>query len=941
MNKLLTFVFSTIFILFCAAISYNYLNSSTNISKATNRDESSAVNNLKNHKAGFTVPFIENRGQVDNQVRFYAPIKGGTVFVTDSRQIIYSFNQRPNKQSIDTSINTFTFAEEIAGTDIKIISGESLAVTRVNIFHGNEKKKWKSDLSSYEVVNLGEVYDGIELKLKAKGNTVEKYFYVNDGADPEQIRVKLNVEEKPYIDNNGFLNIENSLGNIWFSKPVAYQKVGNKKKYVKVAYVVDGDQYGFKVGNYDKSKELIIDPIIGATYVGGNLGDTAYSVVQDSNGNVYVGGSTSSTAFPGINSGSADNTNVDGSEGFILKLDENLENILEATYYGGDQFDLIMSLTLDSNDNIYAAGTTRSGNLPGIDIDSSADPLFEGTDESFVVRFNSDLDAILSATFIGGENTDRASTIIIDPSGNIYVAGQTIDDLNNTFPGISVNSADSVSQNYEGFIVKLNSDLSSILAATFIGGENVEGTLDTSIQSFELALDSGGNIFLVGRTFSSSFPGVNSESADNTIGFLEAFIVKFNTDLSAILAATYLGGGDSDGGNAIAINASDDVVVGGFTNSSDFPGITSGSVDNILSGTDGFIVRLDNNLSNILSSTYLGGINDNEVVEALVTDANNIIYATGRANDGLIGVDFSSLDIIVQNGEGFVSILNSFLNAASSTYLGGPEMDIGFDILLKGFVEPDLDIFVVGETNSSFFPGIQSSSADSSFEGISDGFAVRLNSIDNIPTFNLKSAAVALRDCIVCPPEVIRVLDTLIFIAIDQVSIGNKIGAATTMQNFINETETFIRSGALPREIGEQLIELANLIITDLTGDLEVACSTLGNNRFNFLPDIDIFKFKGMEDEVITITLDFDPEGGSEGENSILILRKRGNGAIFEIDRGGIPNIITAILNGDGRHRITIVEQLFHPNGFNGDYCLSIESEGFEPPELKPTRFVE
>ncbi len=84
-----------------------------------------------------------------------------------------------------------------------------------------------------------------------------------------------------------------------------------------------------------------------------------------------------------------------------------------------------------------------------------------------------------------------------------------------------------------------------------------------------------------------------------------------------------------------------------------------------------------------------------------------------------------------------------------------------------------------------------------------------------------------------------------------------------------------------------------------------------------------------------------DPEGDSEGDKAKLVLSRFRKGFIFEVDRGPFPNVIMTPLRADGRHRVTILQRFFHPDRFEGDYCLTIQSDGDEPPELIPTRSVE
>src|SRR3989304_1814169 len=177
------------------------------------------------------MPFIANKGQVDEQVEFYAKTFGGTVFVTKDGEIVYALPKSGDgedgethrkaakcaKERIEKHVshkgtkNTeerieggvlpaatghagsgIAIREEFVGSRVKAIQGEEPSVTKVSYFKGNDPSKWKTNISTYDSVNLGEIYDGIELKLRAYGNNVEKLFCVKPGAGPDSI--KINVE---------------------------------------------------------------------------------------------------------------------------------------------------------------------------------------------------------------------------------------------------------------------------------------------------------------------------------------------------------------------------------------------------------------------------------------------------------------------------------------------------------------------------------------------------------------------------------------------------------------------------------------------------------------------------------------------------------------------------------------------------------------------------
>jgi len=122
---------------------------------------------------------------------------------------------------------------------------------------------------------------------------------------------------------------------------------------------------------------------------------------------------------------------------------------------------------------------------------------------------------------------------------------------------------------------------------------------------------------------------------------------------------------------------------------------------------------------------------------------------------------------------------------------------------------------------------------------------------------------------------------------------------------------------------------------------IEQICSTLGDDKFKFLLDVDIFIFEGMKDETVHVTLDYDPDGMSHGSKAALSLFNRlGHGFIFKTDVGPLPDEITVKLKKDGTYWIT-VQELFRHGAFRGDYCLTIESDAADQPVLIPTPSVE
>jgi hypothetical protein len=220
----------------------------------------------------------------------------------------------------------------------------------------------------------------------------------------------------------------------------------------------------------------------------------------------------------------------------------------------------------------------------------------------------------------------------------------------------------------------------TIVLATYVGG----GLTD---QAFAIALDASANVYLTGNTNSADFPTTVGAFQPALRGGVDAFVVKLNSAFTARTYSTYLGGSTGDdAGRGIAVDATGNAYVTGFTASTDFP-TTPGAFQTAFGGggLDAFVVKLNPAGSALVYGTYLGGAGSDVGLGIAIDTAQNA-YVTG----GTFSANFPiaggvSQPTLAGGRDAFVTQLNAAGTAlVYSTYLGGAGTDVGNAIAVDG-----------------------------------------------------------------------------------------------------------------------------------------------------------------------------------------------------------------------------------------------------------------
>jgi hypothetical protein len=386
--------------------------------------------------------------------------------------------------------------------------------------------------------------------------------------------------------------------------------------------------------------------LVFSTFLGDTSNDIGLSVTLDSLGYVYVSGWTMSSGFP-VTPAAFDTTHNGEEDGFVAKLSQTGNQLLLSTFLGGSGFDTSGAIALDSSGIIYVSGVTGSSDFPATA--GAFDTSFGGQNDGYAAKFDPALSFLIYATFLGGAGEDEAHSLAVDSGGFAYVCGHAGASDFPTTPGSY--SPSYRGGNADGFVVKIDQNGASLRYSTFLGGgggddlytltlgagnevhvagktrstdfpttpgavdRTFNGVDDVIVASIDssgstlvhstfvggagqdvadgIVLDSLGNTFIIGWTFSSDFPVSPGAFDEQANGGGDMFLIKLNAAGTSMPYSTYIGGSYEESGNSVGVDSSGSVYIAGFTASLDFP-TTLGAFDTTYNGdpSDAYVLKL-------------------------------------------------------------------------------------------------------------------------------------------------------------------------------------------------------------------------------------------------------------------------------------------------------------------------------------------------------------
>lgn len=690
--------------------------------------------------------FEANRGQTDPRVKFLSRGQGYTFYLTPTEAVMelrraglesrVETSTERAQNSVDpqsrsrASQSTILRMRLVGANQNPNLAGAEETFGKSNYLLGDDPQKWQTNVSNYAKVKYEQVYPGVDMVYYGNQQQLEYDFVVARGANPQSIKLSFAGADKVRIDESGDLILETKAGEVRQRRPVIFQEVDGQRKQIAGKYsLTKTREVGFEIGEYDRSRTLVIDPVLSYSTI---LGKSSIprAVAVDAQGNVYLSGYLQELLNFPLTPGALQIAT--DSSVFVMKFSANSMTLMYSAIFGGTaavsgQRGPLLShrvngaFAVDAAGNAYIAGTTASANFPttpGAYQRTYTATAENGSLSGFLVKLNSAGNGFGYSTLF---KETVLSALTVDSVGQVYLTGGTYSPNFPTTPDAFQKTLDNPNAPLsvpDVFLTKFSADGSQLVYSTYLGGGGGE-------EAMSIALDAAGNIYLAGMTTNgvvgggvpngnpfpttpNAFKGVPDLAAAS-----HTFVTKMNPAGTALIYSTLLPGGTGrseqpDGPIRLAVDSQGQAHVMSQTRYANFP-TTPGAYQRTGGGTnlnhpndDIAVTKLSADGSKLLYSTYLGATDSGDITGGLAVDAAGNAYALYRFGEdkfyGKRGVAVAKLNPTGSTRLQFIPL--SFGEAIGA----GIALDAGGNIYITGMVQPPFYPTTPGSLQPNF-PG--------------------------------------------------------------------------------------------------------------------------------------------------------------------------------------------------------------------------------------------
>ncbi len=625
-----------------------------------------------------------------------------------------------------------------------LLTGSDLHASQTNYLLGRDSSRWRTHIPNFGRVTYAGLYPGIDAVFYGTGQRLEHDFVVSPGADYHAIRMRLTGSEGIALQTDGQLRIRLGGGDLFFAQPEVYQLVGKEKHKLSATFAIVGrNEIAFRVASYDRSKPLVIDPVLIYSTFLANYSIGMSAVAADSSGSSYLTGVTNWSSFP-VTPGAFDTTCAacpNGNSVFVSKLTPDGTGLVYSTFLGGSGGAASTGIAVDSNGNAIVVGNAVGTGFP------LKNPIAYGYSDyavnfGFITSLSADGSSLNYSSILGGaaqageSSGTGVNAIVLDSNGTAYITGSTDSPVFPVTAG-AYDQGTPVGAETIVFVTKFLSDgnlaYSSLIGQIFpTGGVGGEGPVGVS----GIAIDATGGAYITG-TAGTTWPttsGAYQTQIPGASPYAAPFVTKLAADASSLTYSTFIGAGGQ--GSGIAVDANDEAIVVGSVAPSTFPTTSNAYQPSIPSGAccPSYLSKVSADGSLLLYSTFFYGNlsfppTASTAIVGVAQDSAGDIWVAGNTSDVQLPLQqpIQSVPGPIESpsNAGFLSEFDpTGTKLMFSTYLGGP---FGGMALAAPVIDGQGKLHIAGTANYQMYtsPGVYLGSVTAT-QGFAYGFSTTI-----------------------------------------------------------------------------------------------------------------------------------------------------------------------------------------------------------------------
>jgi hypothetical protein len=678
--------------------------------------------------AKLSLVFEPNRGQVSGDVRYV--LRQGALEGEFQRDGVRLRLLSGKKNDSQVSLRLVDARKDVA------ISGDGELEGHTNYLLGSDPAHWLRGLPNYSEVRYSQIYPGTDLVFYGNGGVLEHDFELQPGADPARIAFQLDEAQSVTLEDDGNLRIGLANGAILFKRPVAYQMAAGVRRNVDAAFTVDRNgTVRFRLGNYNRTAKLVIDPVLTFSTYLSSLAPDANLIATDGAGNNYVSG-YATLGFPvtsGAFAGCA-NCTVDSAVTFISKLSADGTSLIYSTVLGGNSFAQPTGIAVDGSGDALVSGWTGASDFPTKNGQQIATQ--NNNYVGFLVSLSPDGSSLNYGTLLGSSPSASqsamtyATAVALDSSGNSYVTGDTGNGFFTTAGALNQGSGGDFGNEFNVYLAKF-SPTGTLIYSAVLGAADPQNGGGGPIGASAIAVDAAGDAFVAGQA-GILWPVSSNAYLTQIAGampYADPFVTEVSPDAKSLVYSTFLDYAYVVTG--IAVVSSGDVFVTGDGVGASYP-TTPNAYQQNSGGGSAFLTELNSTGSGLAYSTVIG--DSSYKINGLALDTNGDIWLAGQtSNPQFPLVAPIQATFPAANGfPGVASVVSQFDPTGEtlkfSTFLGGSAQGYASSVA----IDANHKVHVSGAAQYGMYttPGVYAGSVPAPGSGYSEATYAYVSLID-------------------------------------------------------------------------------------------------------------------------------------------------------------------------------------------------------------------